>query len=384
MTHPFRRSPWFFTLGIAFLLLALPLSLVGCKSQRAAEKVATVNGTVVTRGEYDKVFNQFSRMFRVSENAETLKNPMVQETIKRMTVNKLILNTLLKNAAEKEGIQVTDADVKTFKDQQFGEKPGQQSLKDILAQTQMSEAELDDSIREQLLINRFLEKMAGPQLAVTDQEAQGYYKTHAKQFDVPASVEVRHILVKAVEPELKKAIREKNPNITPEDLEKKVAEEKATRKAKAEKLLAEVKAEPAKLGELAQKNSDDTISAKNNGKVGPLNEQNTEPTFWKAVMTTTPGTLHAGVVETPFGYHIVWVDERTQPHHQDFAEAKPLIKNALQYQKKQRALETWLKDQQGSAQIAIEPPYQPAQMQGEGGSPQAGAAPMAKSGQAAQ
>ncbi|MCE3234254.1 MAG: hypothetical protein K0Q50_434 [Vampirovibrio sp.] len=359
-------------------MLACTVFLSACSNQGGLSggKVATVNGTTITKAEYDKTYGEFEKAFNL-ETAPPQQKDQMADMLKQMTLNKLILQTLIYNEASKAGIQVTDADVTKYKQEKIFNNPTlKEQFKTFLDKNKMKEADFDAMLRDTLLLNKFMDAKGGQEVKVSDAEVKTFYDKNVDQFKIPERIHASHILVKAIVPEMKQEIRAKNPKITDTELDKEINTEKQQLKVKADKLYAEVKANPNKFSELAQKNSEDPTSAKNGGDLGEIPESNIDPTFWAAAEKTPDGKIYPGVVATQFGYHIIKVTDRKPPHQQTFDEAKEMIREHMSQEKKQAFLAKWAEQQKAVAKIDIEPAYQPktpaAEMGGQaGGMPQA-------------
>jgi parvulin-like peptidyl-prolyl isomerase len=349
--------------------------LTGCGV--AAEKVATVDGVVITKPQYEAIYNDYAKKFRFQFGDAQEQNPMAKEMLKSLTLKKLIMNTLIQQEANKLGLAVTDADLKTLRDEQIKQVGGEDRLTKLLEQNQMTRQDFEGQIKEVALINKFLEKKGGDKLKVSDAEAEAYYKAHPKEFDMPETIRASHILVKAIDQEIRKQERDKNKNLSEDELNKLIVKKRDEAKIKAVDLEKQVKAAPDNFAKLAEKNSDDLVSGKRGGDLGPMVEKALDPTFWNAVKKTAPGQFYPGVLETQFGYHIIKVQDHTQPHHQSLAEAKPIIMNAMQTQRKMELLQKWEMEQQ--PKVDIETAYKPMMPGGGGeGGPQAGPMPQGK------
>jgi peptidyl-prolyl cis-trans isomerase C len=333
------------------------MALTGCGS--ANEKVATIDGAVISKADYDVVYQEYAKKFRVQFGAMDEQNPMAKEMLKSLTLKKLIMNTMVKKEADSLGVSVTEADVQQLKDEQIKLMGGPERLQKMLAQTQQTPADFDKQIREIALLNKFLEKKGGGNLKPSDKDVEAYYIGHPKDFDMPETIQASHILVKAIDQEIRKTEREKNKNLSEEELNKKVAESRDAAHKKALELDKQVKASPADFAKVAEKSSDDLVSGKNGGDLGPMVEKALDPVFWSAIKKTQPGAFYPGVLETQFGYHIVKVAKHEPPRHQTFDEAKPLISNALETQKKMALLQKWEQDTRAKVAIKIEPAYEP-------------------------
>lgn len=353
-------------------MLACTVFLSACSSQGGlggGGKVATVNGTTITKAEYDKTYNEFEKAFHLDTASPQQKDQM-SEMLRQMTLNKLILQTLIYNEASKAGIQVSDADVTKYKQEKIFNNPTlKEQFKTFLDQNKMKEADFDAMLRDTLLLNKFMDAKGGQEVKVSDAEVKTFYDKNIDQFKIPERIHASHILVKAIVPQMKQEIRAKNPKITDTELDQEINTEKQQLKAKADKIYADVKANPNKFAELAQKNSEDPASAKNGGDLGDIPQSNIDPAFWAAAEKTPNGQLHPGVVATQFGYHIIKVTDRKPPHQQTFEEAKEMIREHMAQEKKQTFLQKWAEQQKSVAKIDIEPAYQPKTAPEVGGQP---------------
>jgi len=123
---------------------------------------------------------------------------------------------------------------------------------------------------------------------VKDDEVAEYYALHKDdKFTEPEQVRARHILVK-----------------TAADAG---ADAKAAARKKAEELLAKVKA-GADFAALAKERSEDAGSAANGGDLGLFTRGRMTPAFEEAAFALQGGGL-SDVVETPFGFHVIKVEE---------------------------------------------------------------------------
>ena len=344
------------------------IGLTGCAGGMGmpGETVAKIDGTVVTTKEFKPILEQYRKLFKLQAGGDKNgpPNPVIEETVKRMALNKLILSTLIKNDAKEMGISVSDTDFKKFKDEQIQQSGGNSFFEEYLKLNKISEAEFDANLREQLLIERFLDKKGGDSVKASDTDIKKYYDEHPTEFDKPESVKASHILLKVIPTEIKKDLRAKNPKIAEDALNTEVAKADAAQKAKAQELFNQLKSTSADklnatFADLAKKNSQDTISAKNGGDLGYLEQRVLDPTFWNAIHQAKPGVLHPEVIKTQFGYHIIEVHDHAAARQLSFDETKSAIGDRLSGEKKQKLLETWITDKKSKAEIDIEDKYKP-------------------------
>ncbi len=151
-----------------------------------------------------------------------------------------------------------------------------------------------------------------------ESELERFYRRHLDQFEILERIKASHILIKV-----------------DEETDEKIREEK---RAFAEKLLEEAKA-GQDFAELARINSDDKASAVNGGNLGYFTRGSMVKPFEEAAFSMNPGDI-SDLVETTFGYHIIKVEEYTEPGVRSLEEAMDEVKEGLREEKaKQLAFE---------------------------------------------
>ncbi|MCK5845550.1 MAG: peptidylprolyl isomerase, partial [Victivallales bacterium] len=194
-----------------------------------------------------------------------------------------------------------------------------------------AEAAKDTSSQEAVAINKWIKEKVLLSLKVEDSEAEKFYKEHLDRFKKPATVKVAHILISPEKPS-----PEKMKSMTFE--QKKAFAENADKKAKAkaDKILAQVKA-GADFAKLAKENSSCPSGKFSKGelpafdKTGATNERRggrMDPTFTVASFKLKPGEV-SGLVRTPFGYHIIKDVERHDASTIPFDKVEKSIKDNL-------------------------------------------------------
>ncbi len=151
-----------------------------------------------------------------------------------------------------------------------------------------------------------------------ENELEKYHRRHLDQFEILEKIKASHILIK-VDEGADETVR-------------------AEKKAFAEKLLEEVKA-GKDFAELARVNSDDAASAVKGGNLGYFTRGSMVKPFEQAAFNMKPGDI-SEVVETTFGYHIIKVEEYTEPGVRSLEESMDEVKAGLRQEKaKQLAFE---------------------------------------------
>ena len=99
-------------------------------------------------------------------------------------------------------------------------------------------------------------------------------------------------------------------------------------KAKAEGILAQVKANPDHFASLAKDHST-CPSGQEGGSLGQFGRGQMVPEFENAVFSTAPGEIAPDLVETQFGYHIIQVTDRQGGEPVAFDEVKERLQEFL-------------------------------------------------------
>jgi peptidyl-prolyl cis-trans isomerase D len=102
------------------------------------------------------------------------------------------------------------------------------------------------------------------------------------------------------------------------------AADKASAKAKAEKILEQVRKNPADFAKLAKENSQDTVSAERGGDLNFFGKGDMVKPFEDSVFALKEGEI-SGLVQSDFGFHIIRVTGIKAPATRELAEVKATI-----------------------------------------------------------
>lgn len=152
-------------------------------------------------------------------------------------------------------------------------------------------------------------------VSVSEDDLRKSYEQNIKNYTQPEERRASHILVKA----------EKSAP----------AADRQAAKAKAEKLLAELRKNPAQFAELARKNSEDPGSAANGGDLEFFGRGNMTKPFEDAVFSLKKGQI-SDVVESDFGYHIIELTDLRGGQAQPFEAVRAQIEDDARKQLAQR------------------------------------------------
>ena len=113
------------------------------------------------------------------------------------------------------------------------------------------------------------------------------------------------------------------------------ADERAKAKARAEQLLAQVRAKPDSFADVARKNSQDPGSAAQGGDLDFFRRGAMVKPLEDAAFALKKGDISA-LVETEFGYHIIRLTDIKAPKTRSFEEMKPELEQEVKKQQAQR------------------------------------------------
>lgn len=178
------------------------------------------------------------------------------------------------------------------------------------------EAELNE-FRKQMMISRYFEQYLEEN--VSDEALKNYYATHSDEFQ-QEKIKVAHILFRTHE---KMSDAERQAMLT--------KAQEAYSKARAGESFAE----------LAEQYSEDTISAKQGGELGWVRRGAIDPVFSGKVFEMKAGDISEPFA-SPFGYHVVKVQEDAQTVTTPFEKVQGDIRYRLRQQAKQAEMERLL------------------------------------------
>jgi peptidyl-prolyl cis-trans isomerase D len=358
---------------------------VGGKNKGSLNAVATVNGEPITLQEFDQAFQRTMDNYRAQFGGNLPKGFIESFNLKKQVVHELIQKSLLLQGGKEMGIHVGNNEIQNaIKEMTVFQKNGvfdatryrevlkgsrltptkfEAGLQSDLLLTKVGSSlaefarvtpkELDDRFRfdnsetrldyavfkpgnytgkvnvSDELLAQYFEKnkekyMTPPQvkikylsfmlkdemdkIAVPAEEIEQYYTSHQEEFGQQEKRRARHILLKTTD------------------------QDKQARRAEIEKILARAKA-GEDFSALARQFSEDG-SAAQGGDLGFFGRGQLVQPFEDAVFSLQKGGI-SDIVETPFGFHIIWLEDIQPANITPRAGVKSSIENKL---KKQQAL----------------------------------------------
>jgi foldase protein PrsA len=299
---------------VAAFAAALAVGALGCSDKNTAAKV---NGDTISIEELDQqvaqLKKQYPDMFTGADGEGRLLD------FKQRLLDNLVNQKLVDQAAAEKKITVTDAEVdKQVEQLKAGFKDDAQ-FQAALKSAGMDVATLAEQIKEQLLTQKLIEELSKG-IKITEADMKSYYGKNKTQFAQKAAKRSEHILFK------------------PED------------KKTAQKVLDLIKG-GSDFNAMAKQNSVDTATASKGGDLGWPTTANV-PEFEAAVAKLRKGEM-SGLVQSPYGWHIIRVADTRAASQQSFSAVKSQIEQILIQQQRAEAYQKFLDELRSNAKIEI-------------------------------
>lgn len=262
--------------------------------------IAEVNGQAITEHQFQEYLLETRGEAGEAEESD-LEIPLAQ------LFREFLLHRLLLESARRSGLSVEEEEVQDYRQRWLPED------------TPPSPA-ARQTLRDFLLVQKFLRSRIAPQVEVTLGEMQQYYEQHEEEFIVDDRVEVLEILV--------------------ED------------RAQAESLRKQLRAGDGRTFRRLAREFSQGSTAENGGELGVFARGELPEDFEKVVFALRPGEI-SRVFQSLHGYHIFMVEQRLARHAQKFHEVYEEIFQRLAEEKERKAVEDYLNQLLQDASIQI-------------------------------
>ncbi len=307
------------------VLMLFFLPAMASDQKPPGEKVALVNGVVITRTQYDKELEVHRE--RIARQGKQISDDQMAE-LKKDILEGLIEREVLYQESQKAGIKIADQKVN---DQLAAIKkrfPNEEEFKKALASMDLTEEEVRSQIQRGLAIRELVDQKVANKIAITDEETNAYYTGNPQLFKQPEQVKASHILIK-VEP-------------TADD----------AKKAEAGKKIEEIQQklkEGGDFAELAKEYSEGPSSAKG-GDLGYFQRGQMVKPFEDKAFSMKSNEV-SGRVETRFGYHLIKVYDKKPEQTLAYPDVKDKIAQRLKQEKVEKDATQYVKNLRKDAKV---------------------------------
>ncbi len=327
------------------MVLGLSLTALGCGGESLAEDVAAeVGGVQITQAQLDEQLQRIQQQLGEQAPSEE-SDPEDYDTFRRQVLDYLVTLEIVTQKAEEAGIEVTEEEV----DEQLAklEEPyggDEAAFEQAIAQQNLSLEELRQNLREQGLITKMIEEV-NKDIEVSDEEVATFYEEQKEELSVDETRRVSHILFSPENTEDDEA------EVTEADWQAALEEAQRAR----QQIL-----DGAAFAELAKQLSDDPGSKEDGGDVGVIERGALLAEFEDAVFALPEGEL-SEPVRTPYGYHLIRVEEIIPEHVPTLEEAREGLRAQIASEEGRVLWEEWLKNAKEELDVSVQEDleYQP-------------------------
>ena len=305
--------------------------------------VAKVNGVSLNSNQLETEYIAF-RM-RTEQQGEKISAS--QETMIARTLLKAeIMKELIAQKARSLNIEITadkiDSEIQGIEDK----FPSHTTFITTLAFQRMNMKALRKKIERTLLEDALIRLIIAPNVKLRDGSEKDFYNKNREKFSKPLLYRTRHILIATIS--------------APKNLEDDSNRKKGLRmaqminneaKLQAEKVFRKIKS-GGDFIQLAKEFSEDEASKQDGGMLGDLHPDSTLPEI-AAVMVKLNEEEISNIFQSPFGYHILKLDEIIPSTLIPFEEVQSKILNILMKRKTQSLFKKYLIDLENNAKIEI-------------------------------
>lgn len=297
------------TLEVCLLLAGLAIAATTLHAEVVNRIVASVDGDPITLYE----LNQYEAKQRtLMPNAEL---PGQREVLQGLITEKL----LAKEIAAK-GIQVRDEDIDRYIDHiKQANHVDDEQLKEVLKRQGLDYAKYRDQIRQEIEKVQLMNREIRSKVNVSPEDVQRYYEAHKTQYERPARVKVRQIMLRlspSAPDEIVQAVMQRI-----EDLRAKV-----------------LKGED--FAKVAKENSEGPAAA-DGGDLGEIEPSKVLPEFEAALSKMKEGEV-SEPIRTKMGLHLLKLEKRIAADFQAESELAADIKEKLYNDALEERYKRWL------------------------------------------
>jgi len=284
--------------------------------------VAKVGGVDVPLAPFLKEYRQTLGRYAKAKHEV---RPGLRERLKNTIVQRLVDAEIIKQQATKLGVLLAPEETKKGWEEYRARYGDETRFKEFLEKAGSSAEDMEQLYINGQLREKLFEKVSA-NVKVTPEAARAFYEENKAKYSEPEQIKASHILFQIKE------------GMTPE--------EKAAKKAEAIAVQRKVKAPGADFAALAKKHSGDA-TAERGGDLGWFPRDRMVKPFEEAAFALKDNQV-SGVVESPFGFHIIKRTGHRDAGTQKFEDMQERIMHQLTARDRQAAirdaLDRWRKD----------------------------------------
>ena len=299
---------------LSVLLLCFFGLVAGCNSEPVVEKVPPlirINDQEISKAEFLAAFDKSLQKDQPLSGIE-------REELQRSFLVQLIDRELIHGEARRLNVTLSEEGVETAL-QSYRQDYPDSSFETMLQERGLSLQFWREELKESLIMEKLLEQAVYSKILVTDMEVAAYFEDNRSQFDRPAQVRARQIVV---------------------------ADE-----GKGQEILGLLR-QGQSFADVAAEYSL-SPDAQHGGDLGFFGRGEMPPEFDEIVFDLPVKRL-SDLVKSEYGYHIFLVEEKRKAARLSKQEATEEILSILEGRKKEEVYLGWLQDMRARAVIAVD------------------------------
>jgi len=293
--------------------LGMVVAGVSCESSLPSQVVAEVDGEQITSDEFAA---ELSKILGGSSGISGEEEQLGLGALKQTLLDQLIEERLLVSEARQMKLEVTDEEVEIALSR-IKEGYPEGGFEEAVKRGDVSLQQWKESLRQQMLIQKVIDRIVGDAAATDEGVLIDYYERHRSDFAVPEQVRARQIVVHDV----------------------KMAQEILTRLKKGqgfEELAAKYSVGP---------------EAEAGGDLGYFSKGNM-PAEFDAVFQLKVGEV-SPIVTSPYGYHVFQVVDRRGGSISAFEEVQDQVRERVRQEREEAVLSQWFVDRRTKGRVRV-------------------------------
>jgi peptidyl-prolyl cis-trans isomerase SurA len=292
--------------------------------------VAIVNDEVISLYELNKAMQPYIEQVRNSHYPQDVERQLTFE-VRGKILNEMINERLTDQELKHQNISVSDKEVDSAIERiKESRAVTDEELRKVLAAQGMTYEEYRQQTKQQILRAKLVNREVRSKIVITDQDIKAYYDQHAEEYAHEKKYHLRNIYVRlssfATDADRREALRKM---------------ETVQAELKAGKPIDELTKNPFHTDPLIE--SDD---------IGLFKLDDLSPQLKETIRNMKPGDF-TPVIEAPFGYQILLLEEIVDTAGKTQAQAAAEIEDKLFNQIVDQKYQSWLQDLRDRAHIKI-------------------------------
>ena len=311
---------------IIWLAIVIFLKVTAVAQAKVIDKiVAIVDSEVITQSDVDKALAPLSAQYAAIYRDEEFSQKLAEA--KRDIINRLIENKLILMEAEKQEIRVSDEKVEAKIEEIRAQFSSEDEFEATLLKQGLSIVELEENYRNQIMIQRVINREVRSKIVVKPTEIVDYYYAHLDDFTNPEEIKISHILIRI-------------DNTTD-----------AHRAYQAAREVLGLLDKGIDFAQVAREYSDGP-HADQGGSVGFVSQGQMIKEIDEVIFKLKVGEL-SGLIKSDLGYHIVRIDDKRPLYVRGLSDVQFEIKDILFKRKMEENFTEWINKLKEDAFISI-------------------------------